>query len=159
MIKRKNDGNLKDSKYMLDVIILIMGVLFFILAYALDTYPEQYLEWILFFVSIPMIGIGYIRLTNRLDLNVACLVEGGVAFSIPLLFSSLFIIGMGWGVNIIVFSFVFILSLASLLMGISGFYKIRSENDRSGKRLRIVLKMTLVIGILFSFVVVVPPGF
>jgi hypothetical protein len=66
---------------------------------------------------------------------------------------------MGWGVNIIVFSFVFILSLASLLMGISGFYKIRSENDRSGKRLRIVLKMTLVIGILFSFVVVVPPGF
>ena len=87
-----------------------------------------------------------------LDLNVACLVEGGVALVIPLLFISVFLIDSRGGViRYSVLFLIIIVGLFSLLIGIYGYFKFKNGKVRLGKGIKVALILTLVLNFFLAF--------
>lgn len=156
MLKNKKDNRDYEKSYLMNVIILMIGLILFFLAYKVDT-TDQYLEWFFFIISLPLIGYGYVSLISQLNLEIACLVEGIVALIIPLLLSSIFLLVfsgflINWGVIIL----MLILGILSLLLGIIGYLKTKRGYERFGNVIRAVLLITLVVGIALSFSIVKP---
>ncbi len=151
MQQNEKENQRKMKSYSKSLIILLIGIIFWILAYAINTYG-QYLEWILFIISLPLIGYGYISLISQLELETACLIEGGVAMVIPIMLSSIFLLIVSgsrveWGVLLL----MLVVGIVSLVLGIYGYLKAMKGNYRIGKLIRIILLITLVIGIALSF--------
>jgi hypothetical protein len=145
-----------EKSYLMNLIILMIGLILFFLAYKVDT-TDQYLEWFFFIISLPLIGYGYISLMVQIKLETACLIEGIIVLIIPLLLSSIFLLILSdflinWGVII----FIIILGILSFVMGIIGYSKTKQGNERIGRVIRMVLLITLVVGIALSFTVAKP---
>jgi hypothetical protein len=153
------DDSGSKKPFVFSIVILLVGVILFILAYVIDTYPDQYLESILFFISLPLIGLGFVGFIYQLKLTTACLVEGVMALVIPLLMTCMFIvISSGWRIILMVLLLIILVGITSLILGIYGFLKSKKGLIRIGQRIRILLYITLAIGILLSYAVVHPGG-
>ncbi|ODS40119.1 MAG: hypothetical protein A7315_09545 [Candidatus Altiarchaeales archaeon WOR_SM1_79] len=148
--EKENQRNKKS--YLKNLIILLVGIILWILAYLINTYPDQYLEGFLFIISLPLIGYGYISLMVQIKLETACLIEGIIALIIPLLLSSIFLlIYIDCLINWYVIIFITTLGILSLIMGIVGYLKTKQGRERIGRVVRVVLFITLVIGTALSF--------
>ena len=156
MQKNKKDNRDYEKSYLMNIIILIIGLIFFFLAYKVDT-TDQYLEWVFFIISLPLIGYGYVSLIIQLKLEISCLVEGIVALIIPLLLSSIFLLILsGFLINWSVIILMLILGILSLVLGIIGYSKTKQGNERIGRVIRMILLITLVVGIALSFSIAKP---
>ena len=156
MLKNKKDNRDYEKSYLMNVIILMIGLILFFLAYKVDT-TDQYLGWFFFIISLPLIGYGYVSLIIQIKLEITCLVEGIVALIIPLLLSSIFLLVfsgflINWGVIIL----MLILGILSLLLGIIGYLKTKRGYKRFGNVIRAVLLITLMVGIALSFSIAKP---
>jgi hypothetical protein len=155
----QNKRHEEKESYLLSLIILLIGIVLFILAFIIDT-QHQYLEWLLFFISLPLIILGYIGVIHQTKLETACLIEGFVALLIPLLMSTIIIIvKSGWRVSLIILILIILIGIASLALGIYGHLKSRAGQTKVGQKIRVLLFITLAIGVILTFGIVQPIGY
>jgi len=151
---------MQKSSYVKSIIFMIIGIPFFASIYLIQTdigstHGFRIILFLFLIASVPIIGYGYISLMNRIDLKKGCLIEGMVAIIIPqiliIFHLSLFIHKTPF---FGIFILILILGLVSFILSFFGYFGIRSGNIKRGLISKLFLRLLLLIGGAFSFLIV-----